>query len=132
MTRPMTSMLLVPFALTFLAAPSTGQQSPPDLVLLNGKIFTSASAHPYVEALAIRGGRIMAVGTSERIASFGGPQTKRIDLSGRVVIPGINDAHYHLFIDPPLFQLHFKGMDPTWAEVKDQLTPRLRKCRRAL
>jgi predicted amidohydrolase YtcJ len=91
------------------------------MILRNGRIFTSDSAHPYVEALAIRGERIIAVGSSQEISALGGPQTKRIDLGGRVVIPGINDAHYHCDAEPNAFHLQFNSMDPTWREVADQL-----------
>jgi hypothetical protein len=91
------------------------------LIVLNGKIFTSDSAHPYVHALAIRGERIVAAGSSETIVALAGPQTKHLDLGGRLVIPGINDAHYHCSVEPRSFQLQFKGMDPTWQEVADQL-----------
>ena len=80
----------------FLALLAAGQQAAPDYVLFNGKIFTSGSAHPYVEALAIRGERIVAADDSVKIQALAGPQTKRIDLGGRTVIPGINDAHMHL------------------------------------
>src|SRR5712692_11336262 len=103
--------LLVAFAWTFLGSLVMGQQAPPDLILLNGKIFTSDEAHPYVEALAIRGERIVATGTSEKIRSLAGPQTKRIDLGGRVVIPGINDAHHHRDFQPAAFPLRFKSME---------------------
>lgn len=114
-------MLFVPLALTFLAGSAIGQSSP-DLILLNGRIFTSDSSHPYVEALAIRGDRITAAGTSEKVALLAGPQTTRIDLGGRIVIPGINDAHSHCAVEPSTFQLRFKTMDPTWREVADELT----------
>ena len=117
----MPRIVLFSFALAFLAPLAIAQQSPPDLILLNGKLFTSDSAHPYVEALAIRADRITAVGTSEKIVTLAGPQTKLIDLKGRVVIPGINDAHYHLVLAPRNFRLQFRGQDPTWQEVKDQL-----------
>jgi predicted amidohydrolase YtcJ len=117
-----TSRVLIPaLVLAFFALPAIGQQRSPDLILLNGKIFTSDSAHPYVEALAIRGDRVVATGDSESIASLVGPQTKRVDLAGHLVIPGINDAHYHCSVEPRSFQLQFKGMDPTWQEVADQL-----------
>ena len=76
----MTTKLLIMFALTLLGSLVMGQQAPPDLILLNGKIFTSDAAHPYVEALAIRGERIVATGTTEKIRSLAGPLTKRIDL----------------------------------------------------
>ena len=113
MPRIKTRILLGPVALTLLGPLSSGQQSPPNLILLNGKIFTSNSAHPFVEALAIRGERIVAVGTAEEVQMFAGPQTKRIDLAGRVVIPGINDAHHHCGFEPTGFHLQFKsGLEP--------------------
>src|SRR5260370_6115216 len=50
-----------------------------------------------------------------------GPQTKRLDLGGRVVIPGINDAHYHCDVEPSGFRLRLKGMDPTGPEVAEEV-----------
>ncbi|MGE0864464.1 MAG: amidohydrolase family protein [Vicinamibacterales bacterium] len=64
-----------------------------DTVLLNGKIFTADPAQPWAEALAIRGERIVAVGGSAAVAGEAGASTRRIDLAGRVVVPGLNDAH---------------------------------------
>ena len=96
--------------------------APADLVLFNGKIFTSNSKQPYVEALAIRGERIVATGNSADVKALAGPQTKQIDLAGRTVIPGINDAHNHLELEPTNqvdVQLH--SMNPSWAEVKEAL-----------
>jgi predicted amidohydrolase YtcJ len=104
-------------ALCHVAAES--QQAAPDLVLLNGKIFTSDAAHPYVQALAIRGERITATGDSAKIRALAGPQTKQIDLGGRTLIPGINDAHNHLSISPPnRIDLELKSPDPAWPEMK--------------
>lgn len=127
MPRIMTGILLGPLALTLLASLLPGQQSPPDLILLNGKIFTSDSAHPYVEALAIRGERLVATGTAEKIRSLAGPQTKQIDLGGRVVIPGINDAHHHCGFEPAGFHLRFKSMEPAWAEVAEEVAAAVAK-----
>jgi predicted amidohydrolase YtcJ len=120
-------MLLVLFASSTLAPFVMSQQSAPDLILLNGRVFTSDSAHPYVEALAIRGERIIATGTSDKIVAMAGPETKRIDVGRRVVIPGINDAHYHLGIVPRNVRLEFRGQDPTWQEVKGQLASAVAK-----
>jgi predicted amidohydrolase YtcJ len=100
---------------------AAGQQPVPEYVFLDGKIFTSDSAHPYVQALAIRGDRIVATGDSAKIKALAGTQTRQIDLSGRTVIPGINDAHYHLFVVPSNFELQFRGQDPTWQEVTERL-----------
>jgi predicted amidohydrolase YtcJ len=68
----------------------------PDLVLVGGRIFTADSSRPWAEALAIRGERIVAVGTTRAILALAGPATRRVELGGRVVVPGFNDAHVHL------------------------------------
>ncbi len=73
-----------------------------DLILINGKIFTSDTSALYAEALAIKGDRILAVGKSAAMARWKGPHTKRIDLQGRTVIPGINDAHDHIGYGTPV------------------------------
>jgi hypothetical protein len=69
----------------------------PDLVLTGGRVFTATDESPWVEALAIRGDRVIAVGTTAEIAALAGPATRRRELHGRVVVPGFNDAHV---IDP--------------------------------
>jgi predicted amidohydrolase YtcJ len=68
-----------------------------DLVLLDGKVWTGAKAQPEVEAVATWGGQIVAVGSSSEIRPWIGPQTKVLDLAGRRVLPGFNDAHVHFF-----------------------------------
>ena len=110
------------FLLSLSQGAAESQPAAPDLVLLNGKIFTSDAGHPYVQALAIRGERITATGDSAKIRALVGPHTKRIDLGGRTVIPGINDAHDHLGISPPnRIDLEFKNPDPVWPEMKDAI-----------
>ena len=104
-------------ALSHVAAES--EPAAPNLVLLNGKIFTSDASHPYVQALAIREGRITATGDSVKIGALAGPHTKQIDLGGRTVIPGINDANNHISILPPnRMDLELKSPDPDWPETK--------------
>jgi predicted amidohydrolase YtcJ len=100
---------------------SFGQQVPADVILFNGKVFTANPAHPYAQAIAIRGERIIAVGASAEITVLAGSRTRRIDLQGRRVIPGINDAHYHHSPDPPGYTMQFKSMEPSWQEVLDVL-----------
>lgn len=87
-----------------------GQRVPADLVLFNGKVFTADPVHRNAQAIAIRGQRIIAVGTNAEVSVLAGPTTRRINLQGRVVIPGINDAHYHHTPDPPGHNLQFKSM----------------------
>jgi predicted amidohydrolase YtcJ len=127
MLRIKRRILLGLLALTLLPALSSGQQSPPDLILLNGKIFTSNTTQPYVEALAIRGERIVAIGTAEKVRMLAGPQTKRMDLGGRVVIAGINDAHHHCGFEPAGYHLLFKSRDPAWAEVAEEVAAAVAK-----
>jgi predicted amidohydrolase YtcJ len=72
-----------------------GDSPAPDLVLVGGRIFTADSSRPWAEALAIHGERIVAVGTTRAILALAGPATRRVELGGRVVVPGFNDAHNH-------------------------------------
>ncbi len=111
------------FLVSNLFAPQlTGQQQPPDFILLNGKIFTSDTAQPYVQALAISGERILATGDSAKIKALAGPHTRQLDLAGRTVIPGINDAHDHIELDPPhVVRLNLNTPDPTWNQLKDAI-----------
>jgi predicted amidohydrolase YtcJ len=87
---------------------------------VNGRVFTGSTAHPYAEALAIKGTQILAIGTSDEISSKAGPKTRRIDLAGRLVIPGINDSHTHFEADVIGTKLDF-GDDPSCAHVLDML-----------
>src|ERR1700753_3002768 len=66
------------------------------LILLNAKIWTENPHQPEADALAIEGDHILAVGTSATIRALAGPDCKVIDLQGRRVVPGFNDAHVHL------------------------------------
>jgi predicted amidohydrolase YtcJ len=115
-------------------APGSGAQaarvSPPDLVLLGGRIFTANPKHPWAEALAIRGDRIVAVGRSADIRRMAGPVTRRVHLGGRVVIPGFNDAHDHL--GAPLPGIAFATSnepvpDPSLGQVLDSLSSIVRR-----
>lgn len=67
-----------------------------DVVLLGGRVFTSDRSRPWARALAVRGDRLVAVGTDAQAERWAGRRTARIDLRGRVVLPGFIDAHAHL------------------------------------
>src|SRR5688572_13735136 len=75
-----------------LATPAGAQSA--DTVLTNGKIVTLEAAG-IVEALAVTDGKIVATGRSDEILRLAGPATRRIDLGGRTVIPGLIDSHMH-------------------------------------
>ncbi len=74
---------------------------PADLVLIHGRIYTSAPARPWAQAIAIRGARIVAVGNDAEMKALRGPRTRVIDLAGRMAMPGIIDSHIH-FLDGSL------------------------------
>ena len=73
-----------------------GQQPSADLVLTNGKIITVDERFTIAQAVAVRGDQIVAVGTDQDINRLAGPATRRIDLRGQSVIPGLIDNHMHL------------------------------------
>ena len=70
----------------------------PDQVLLNGRIYTARQGTGFrqVQALAIAGGKIIASGDTAEMRALAGPATKQIDLGGKTVLPGFNDAHTHV------------------------------------
>jgi predicted amidohydrolase YtcJ len=78
------------------AAIVRGQQAAVDTVLTNGKIITVDDRFSIAQAVAIRGDRFVAVGSNQDITRLAGPNTRRIDLGGKAVIPGLIDAHAHL------------------------------------
>ncbi len=113
---------IVLVALGMAAARRATPVAAPDGILYNGKIFTSDAQRPTAQALAITGERISAVGDDATTRALAGPHTGVYDLGGRTVIPGINDAHIHLDIDPPgAVHVELAGHDPTWAQVRDAL-----------
>lgn len=69
--------------------------NPPTLILTNGKIWTGEGPDTFVEALAITGNTITQIGDSPSILTMAGPETKIIDLEGKLVTAGFNDAHIH-------------------------------------
>jgi len=75
-----------------------------DVVLLHGRIYTLDSKHPWAEAIAIRDGKILAVGSDQEISQLRGPSTKVIDAKGRLVLPGFTDCHVHFMEGSLLMQ----------------------------
>jgi predicted amidohydrolase YtcJ len=78
-----------------LAAVPLSAQIFADLVLVNGKIRTENPQQPEAAAIAILGNRIVAVGSTSDMMKLAGPATKVIELAGKRVVPGFNDAHVH-------------------------------------
>src|SRR5579859_4799071 len=74
----------------------TSSGGPADLIVWNGRIYTVDDSHPFVEALAVRDGRVLFVGSRQEALTLRGPATRMLDLGGRTVIPGMVDAHAHI------------------------------------
>jgi predicted amidohydrolase YtcJ len=79
----------------FVASLPAARGADADLILTNGKIVTVDDRFSIVQALAIKGERIVATGTNADVAKYANDTTKRIDLQGRTVIPGLIDNHAH-------------------------------------
>ena len=92
----MKATLLVLFALVTIGFAAQQGTSGADLVLVNGRIYTVDPARPWAEAVAVRGDRIVAVGTTAEVKALAGSQARTIDLNGAFVSPGFNDAHVHI------------------------------------
>jgi len=101
-------------ALALLAlAALQAQQAAPDVILTNGKIITVDDQFRIAQAVAVRGERFVAVGTNQQIAALAGPNTRRIDLGGKAVIPGLIDNHAHIMEEGAIWnqELRFDGVE---------------------
>ncbi len=81
----------------------------PDLILLNGKILTVDPTDSIAEAVAIRAGKIIAVGSNAEIQQRAGKETRVVDLHGRTATPGLIDSHGH-FADGGVNELYDVGL----------------------
>ena len=80
-----------------LRAPASAQgPGAADLIFSNGKIVTVDERFTIDQAVAVKGDRIVAVGSNQEVAKLAGPNTRTIDLRGRTAIPGLIDNHLHL------------------------------------
>ncbi|HXB55811.1 MAG TPA: amidohydrolase [Vicinamibacteria bacterium] len=84
---------LIVLFLGFAATAGAGEKA--DRIFVNGRIWTGDEAHPRVEAVAVRGTTILAVGTTQEIRRLAEKATEVVDLKGRFACPGFNDAHLH-------------------------------------
>jgi predicted amidohydrolase YtcJ len=86
---------LVLYSIVVLCTTAVHAQIYASLVLVHGHVWTENPAQPETEAIAIAGNHILLAGTSAEVLRLAGPSTRVIDLHGRRVVPGFNDAHVH-------------------------------------
>src|SRR5262249_46081044 len=94
----------------FVGLGTAAQAQPADTILVNGKIVTVDDRFTIAQSLAIRGNRIVAVGTAADTDGLKGPQTRIIDLNRRTVIPGLIDNHAHWVRAAEHDELRFDGV----------------------
>ena len=128
MTRSRSLALL---GAALLLAACAGPSAPPaagpapggaaDLVLLNGRVVTVDSARPEASAVAIRGDRIVAVGSDAEVGRLTGPGTRVLDLGGRLAVPGFIEGHGH-FMGVGEAQLNLDlTTASSWQEIVDMV-----------
>ena len=124
-----TVFTLVIAALAFNARTTGAQQAPAepaDLVLTNGKVVTVEDGAPDAQAIAVRGSRIVAVGSSAAVKPHIGPKTQVIDLKGQLAIPGFVEGHGH-FTGIGNTELGLKLMNTkSWEEIVGMVAERVK------
>src|SRR5436190_12192687 len=105
-----------------LGAHQQTEITPADLVILNGAVYAADGSSGFKEALAIRGNRIVAVGTTAEIDKLRGPKTEAIDAGGAAVLPGFNDVHTHMLSGG----LEMETVDLQGAQALDEIQSRIR------
>lgn len=124
MPRSLSGRLLA--ALVIAASSLAAQQPPADVVVTNGRIYTADGARPVVDAMAIRGGRIVFVGDRAGARALTGANTRTLDLQGRTVIPGMTDAHAHVTgLGQSLLNVDLTGTT-SYQQVIDRVVERAR------
>src|SRR5688572_26113933 len=106
-------------SLLLVAASSYQPEPPASHVFHNGKIVTVDPKFRIVEAIAVRNGRIAAVGTNADVLKLAGSGTERVDLAGKTVLPGLIDSHVHA---PAASMYEFEGPVPDMESIGDVLT----------
>ncbi|TSA25705.1 MAG: amidohydrolase, partial [Ignavibacteriales bacterium] len=89
------ALLIVLLLIQSCGGKKTVVKNPAALVLINGIIATVEDDNPTAEAVAVKDGKIFAVGSTSEIEKYVGDSTQVIDLKGKFVMPGFNDSHAH-------------------------------------
>ncbi|MBO6901196.1 MAG: amidohydrolase [Rhizobiaceae bacterium] len=102
----------------------TEQPAVADLIVRNGRIYTVDDKRSWASAMAVRGGRILAVGDNAAVDPHKASDTRELDLQGRMAMPGIVDVHNHLMLggQAELFELRFSSLsspEEIFAKVRE-------------
>lgn len=109
-----------------LALAAAGQEKA-DFIIRNAKIFTGWDAKPWAQALAAKDGRVAVVGSDQDVASWTGPETRVVDAAGRLVIPGLIDAHTHFSSGGrSLIALSFRGVNSV-EKVREMISAKIKE-----
>ncbi len=101
---------------------------PPEVLLVNARIWTGSRTMPWAEALAVRGDRVLAVGRATTVRSLVSRKATVIDAKGRVVIPGLNDAHIHALREGVIWRDQTRWDDvSSLGEALDRIRDRARQ-----
>src|SRR5688572_7949061 len=117
--------ILAATAFVWPGQPSQAQR-PADLVLTNGRLLTVDARDSIVQAIAVTGGKIVAVGSNDGIKLHIGGATRIIDLRGRTATPGLIDTHVHFSAAASLYTIDLgdptiKTIDAVLARVRDRV-----------
>src|SRR5437773_8351740 len=91
---PFMKRLICSLVFTLLGSTTIVAQTA-DTIYYNGRVITMWSAHPTVQAFAIRGNRFLEVGSNDEVIKTAGPHSQKVDLRGHSVTPGLIDSHAH-------------------------------------
>ncbi|MDP4222446.1 MAG: amidohydrolase [Bacteroidota bacterium] len=114
--------------LVMISLASCAGKEKADLIIINGKVLTIDKDNPMAEAVAVKGEKIIAVGSNRKISGFAEKGvTKVIDARGRLVVPGFNDAHVHFGpLDPDFIELRYTT-DPS--VITEKVAAQVKKSR---
>ncbi|MGB7729397.1 MAG: amidohydrolase [Candidatus Acidiferrum sp.] len=121
--RPLPALLFLSLFLSAIAAHAqqSARVTPADILIVHAKIYTVDVKKPWAQSLAIRKGKIVAIGSDEQVARFRGIGTKMIDAGGKLVLPSFTDSHTHMLDGGlSLSQVNLEGAKDV-AEIQSRL-----------
>src|SRR5262249_4031038 len=91
-------LLLLPLLALTRNSESAKSNDKADLIIHNARVYTVDAAHPWAQAVAVRGDKIVWVGDEKESAQYASAETRMVDAKGRLVLPGFIDSHFHALL----------------------------------